>query len=183
MMVGMLLDDDPETAYLHAQVAVSRGGRIDVVREVAAIAAYTTGRYAEALRELRTVRRLSGSAEHLALEADCERGLGRPERAVALAQSPEAATLSQAATVELQIVVAGARQDMGDPEAALLILQRLTAPNEESAARVREATVEALLVLGRDAEATDLAATLPDWEDDAEPDVVVFDLEQEEDDR
>ena len=45
-----------------------------------------TGRYAEALRELRTVRRLSGSSEHLPIMADCERGLGRPERALALAR-------------------------------------------------------------------------------------------------
>jgi hypothetical protein len=179
-MVGLLLEDDPETAYLHAQVAVSRGGRVDVVREVASLAAYATGRYAEALRELRTVRRLSGSAEHLALEADCERGLGRPERAVALAHSPEAGTLSPIAAVELQIVLAGARQDMGDPEAALLILQRITAPTEESAARVREAMVDALRALGRDAEAHTIAATLPAWDEDAEPEVVVFDLEEED---
>ncbi|MCJ7826892.1 MAG: hypothetical protein MUP36_01425, partial [Demequinaceae bacterium] len=183
MMVGLLIEDDPETAYLHAQVAVSRGGRVDVVREVAALAAYATGRYAEALRELRTVRRLSASTEHLAMEADCERGLGRPERAVALSQSPEARGLSPTAAVELQIVLAGARLDMGDPEAALLILQRIVAPNEGSAARVREAMVDALRVLGRDEEADRLDSTLPDWGEesgDDEPEVVVYDLEEEE---
>ncbi|MBN2177198.1 MAG: hypothetical protein JW722_06015 [Demequinaceae bacterium] len=182
MMVGLLLEDDPETAYLHAQVAVSRGGRIDAVREVAALAAYATGRYAEALRELRTVRRLSGSVEHLAMEADCERGLRRPERAVALSQSPEAGRLSPEAAVELKIVLAGARLDMGDPEAALLTLQRIEPPNEESAARVREATVDALRALGRDDEAEDLASTLPDWDAEAGEEVeevVVYDLEED----
>jgi len=181
MMVGLLLEDDPEQAYLHAQVAVSRGGRVDVVREVSALAAYATGRYTEALRELRTVRRLSGSAEHLALEADCERGLKRPERAVALAQSPEAKGLSPIATIELQIVLAGARLDMGEPEAALLILQRLKAPTKNSAARVAEAMVDALRALERGDEAERIAETLPSWDvEETEPEIVVYDLEDED---
>ena len=37
VMAGRLLDDDPETAYLHAQVAAQRAGRVDIVREAAAI--------------------------------------------------------------------------------------------------------------------------------------------------
>lgn len=180
IMVGLLLEDDPEQAYLHAQVAVSRGGRVDVVREVAALAAYATSRYAEALRELRTVRRLSGSAEHLALEADCERGLKRPERAIAIAHSPEAQNLSPIATIELQIVVAGARLDMNDPEAALLILQRLKAPTKESAERVTEAMVDALRALGRNEEADKIAETLPEWDvGEPEPEIIVYDLEDE----
>ena len=36
--------------------------------------------------------------------ADCERGLGRPERALALASSPEAGRLDRAGQVELRIV-------------------------------------------------------------------------------
>jgi len=134
-------------------VAASRGGRVDVVREAAALTAYATGRYAEALREFRTVRRLNGSSEHLPLMADCERGLGRPERAIALAQEPEAKTLSAAGRVELAIVVAGARSDMGDKEAALVSLKRLTAPDAALQARVDEATAAVLRELGRDAEA------------------------------
>lgn len=182
VMVGLLLDEDPELAYRHAMVAVSRGGRVDVVREAAAIAAYRSGRYPEALRELRTVRRLNGSAEHLALEADCERAMGRPERAIALSQTPEARTLSPLARVELDIVLAGARLDMGDPEAAMLVLQRVSAPTEESKARVAEAKVGALRALGRDAEADALAAALPPWDDDedAEEEIIVYDTAEEE---
>jgi hypothetical protein len=181
VMVGLLLDEDPERAYLHAQAAVARGGRVEAVREVAAFAAHATGRYAEALREFRTVRRLSGSAEHLAMEADCERGLGRPERAVAIAQSPEVARLSPRAAIELRIVLAGARMDLGDPEAALLALTNITAPDEGAAARVREATVDVLRALGRDDEADKVAQTLPDW--NVEPngdDVIAYDLEDDQ---
>jgi hypothetical protein len=180
VMVALLLEDDPELAYRHAQVAVARAGRVDVVREAAALAAYATARYADALRELRTVRRLSGSNDHLAIEADCERGLGRPERAIALSKAPEATGLSGAALAELQIVVAGARLDLGDPAAALHTLDRIVSDSEMTAARVAEARVDVLRALGRGADADALAASLPSWPED-DDDVIVYDAEEESD--
>ena len=50
--------------------------------------------------------------------ADCERGLGRPERALALAASDDAEGLEPEVRVELAMVVSGARLDLGEPEAA-----------------------------------------------------------------
>jgi tetratricopeptide (TPR) repeat protein len=176
-MAGRLLDDDPETAYLHAQVAAQRAGRVDIVREAAAITAYATGRYAEALREFRTVRRLNGSQEHLALMADCERGLGRPERAVLMARSDEASQLSPEARFELELVVAGARADMGDADAGLVALGRLKASDATQSRRVLEARIELLRRAGRTDEADALEAELSDAEPDAdEVDVTVFDM-------
>jgi hypothetical protein len=61
-------------------------------------------------------------ARHLVM-ADCERGLGRPERAIEMAASPDVARLDAASKVELLIVVSGARRDMGQPDAAVLALQ------------------------------------------------------------
>ncbi|SEJ70214.1 hypothetical protein SAMN05421637_2744 [Demequina mangrovi] len=176
IMAGNLVDLDPELAYRHAQVALQRGGRVDVVREAAALTAYATGRYAEALRELRTVRRLGGSIEHLPLMADCERGLGRPERALAIADEPDAKLLPHDSAVEMQIVIAGARLDMGDPEAALLVLTRLETKNEELQVRADEARVAVLRALGRDAEADELEASLPEEvEEEIEEDIVLYD--------
>ncbi|ACQ80610.1 conserved hypothetical protein [Beutenbergia cavernae DSM 12333] len=176
-MAGRLLDDDPERAYEHAQAAVRRAGRIDVVREAAALAAYATARYAEALRELRTVRRLSGIDAHRALEADSERGLGRPERAIALfTQSQD--DLDVADRIELTIVASGARLDLGQPEAALALLDDLRVPGRlpDLALRVREARVDVLTALGRTDEAESERAALP-----AEPEdpIVVTDLEDD----
>lgn len=188
-MVGRLLDTDPELAYEHAQAAVRRGGRVDVVREAAGLAAYRTGRYAEALRELRTVRRLNGSSEHLAVMADCERGLGRPERAIALAQSPEADSLDAETRVELAIVVSGARLDLREPEAAVAVLagpalQRLSGP---IAVRVAVARAAALEAAGREQDAQHELARFSAAEiaavegvGDEDDDVVVFDVEDEE---
>src|SRR5690606_14206567 len=56
-MAAALIDDDPALALRHAQAASRRAGRIAVVRETVAIAAYATGDFALALRELRTYRR------------------------------------------------------------------------------------------------------------------------------
>ena len=65
-------------------------GRIAVVRETAGITAYHAGEWAEALSELRAARRMAGGPGLLAVMADCERGLGRPERAIELGRSDEA---------------------------------------------------------------------------------------------
>lgn len=162
VMAGRLLEVDPELAYAHAQAAVRRAGRVDVVREAAGITAYRTERYAEALRELRTVRRLNGSHEHLALMADCERGLGRPERALAVAEEEGASTLSAEARIELGIVVSGARLDLGDPEAALAALSTplVRSAAGETAARVAQARAQALEAAGRGDEARRVLAAV-----------------------
>jgi len=191
VMVGRLLDTDPELAYEHARAAVRRAGRVDVVREAAGLAAYRTGRYAEALRELRTVRRLNGSSEHLAIMADCERGLDRPERALALAQEPEAETLDAEAKIELAIVVSGARLDLGQPEAAVAALSTTAARAGTGlvAARVAQARATALEAAGRaDEAAAELAPYTQDQLDEAagdvevEDEVVSFDLSEFDED-
>jgi len=178
VMAGLLIDEDPELAYSHAQAAVRRAGRVDVVREAAAIAAYRTGRYAEALRELRTVRRLNGSDEHLPLMADCERGLGRPERALALASDDIARALPPELQVEMAIVVSGARLDLGEADAAVATLSTplIRAAQGEQRVRVGHALVAALRSANRPDEADRLAASLPAVESE-EDEVMVYDLE------
>jgi tetratricopeptide (TPR) repeat protein len=188
VMAGRLIDEDPELAYEHAQAAVRHGGRVDVVREAAGLAAYRTGRFAEALRELRTVRRLNGSSEHLAVMADCERGLGRPERAIALAASPEAEDLDPTTRAELAMVVSGARLDMGDPDAAIAALSGVGSGPVRTllAARVVQARADALRAAGRGAEADEAEATVPAallaqvQGADEDDDVVVFDLDEDD---
>ena len=151
VMAGRLLDEDPELAYRHAIAARDRAGRVAAVREAAGIAAYVTGRYAEALAELRAARRMSGDQATLPMMADCERGLGRPEKALELAGSPDVAKLDAAGRAEMLIVASGARRDMGQPEAAVLLLQGPELkPGRRRAwsARLFYAYAEALLAAG-----------------------------------
>lgn len=156
VMCARLLDEDPESAYRHTQVARRLASRVAAVREAAGLAAYATGRFAEALTELRAARRMSGSDIHLPVLADCERGLGRPERALALAASPAARALDTTGRVELRIVTAGARRDLGQVDAAVLTLQGPELNATASGpwvARLRYAYADALLAAGRTAEA------------------------------
>lgn len=185
VMAGRLLDEDPELAYRHAQVALARGGRVDIVREAAAVTAYATGRYAEALREFRTVVRLNGTTEHLPLMADCERGLGRPARVLELAASPEAACLVGDPRIELQIVVAGARADLGEFDAALHALDSIAASGE-MAKRVVEARESIGAMSGTsDSPRGDAAGSVgdsADRPDHLDDEVIVYDLEDDIDD-
>jgi len=153
---GDLLDDDPEAALEHARAARARSGRIAAVREAVGIAAYRCGDWSQALAELRAARRLGSKSPLLPLIADCERGIGRPERAIELARSPEAAELTGNDADELRIVVAGARSDLGQTDQALAILstpQLDPARTGQTAARLFYAYAETLLALGRADEA------------------------------
>lgn len=189
VMAGALLDEDPETALAHARAAQRRAGRVAVVRETAGLAAYRAGEYDEALRELRTARRLSGSEAQLPVMADCERGLGRPERALEMATSPQAQRLPRAAQIELAIVAAGARQDLGEPDAAVLALQlpelQGTVPRElrESQHRLQEAHRAALVTAGRLAAEDAAALDAADGVHEDDDDVLLWDEELPEEPR
>ncbi len=153
---GELLDDDPETALAHAQAARARSGRIAAVREAVGIAAYQCGDWAQALSEFRAARRMGSKSQLLPLIADCERGVGRPERAIELARSPEAADLTGDDADEMRIVAAGARADLGQLEQALALLaspQPDPSRTGATAARLFYAYAETLLALGRDDDA------------------------------
>ncbi|MFI6578641.1 hypothetical protein ACIBFB_22885 [Nocardiopsis sp. NPDC050513] len=120
---GLLLDEDPERAYGHAAFARRKAARVPGVREASGVAAYTVGKWQEALADLRAARRMSGRDNFLAIMADCERGLGRPERALEIGNDPAAKDLDAADRIELRIVASGARRDMGDVQGALVELQ------------------------------------------------------------
>lgn len=195
VMVAALLEaDDLVGAEAHAETAVRRAGRVPAAREALGLVAYRQGEWARALSEFRTARRLSGSSHMLPLMVDCERGLGRPERALELATSPEARTLSLEERIELAIVVSGIRRDLGQPEAAVLALQ---IPQLKSTARkpwsprLAYAYADALLATGDEKGARDWFARAADLDDEGETDasdrlaeldgVVMLDLLEGED--
>ncbi|WP_373867115.1 hypothetical protein [Nocardia neocaledoniensis] len=175
VMAVELLEDDPRLALAHARAARQRAGRIAVVRETAGVVAYHAEEWAEALSELRTARRMSGGSGLLAVMADCERGLGRPERAIELGRSEEAQRLSGDEASELRIVVAGARMDLGQFDQAVVTLQTPDldpARTGSAAARLFYAYADALVAAGRTDEGLqwflNAAAADVDGETDAE---------------
>jgi tetratricopeptide (TPR) repeat protein len=120
---GLVIDDDPQAAVRHAAYARSLAPRLAVVREALGVAAYRAGDYGTSLAELRAVRRMTGDPTYLPIMADCERGLGRPDRALALVADADARRLAPAERVELAIVASGARRDRGEMKAAVVALQ------------------------------------------------------------
>src|SRR5674476_1685879 len=154
VMVATFLDTDIEAAQAHAETAVRRAGRVPAAREALGLVHYRKGEWAKALSEFRTARRLSGSSHMLPFMVDAERGLGRPERALDLAASPEASTLAQNERIELAIVVSGIRRDLGQYEAAVVGLQLpqlKVGSHEPWAPRLFYAYAEALLAKGDEA--------------------------------
>jgi tetratricopeptide (TPR) repeat protein len=151
VMVAQLLDTNIQAAEAHAETAVRRAGRVPATREALGLVAYRKGDWARALNEFRTARRLSGSSHLLALMVDCERALGRPDKALDLAASPEARALEQAERIELAIVVSGIRRDAGQFDAAAAVLEGVGLSSNARrpwTARLRYAYAEAKLAQG-----------------------------------
>ncbi|MBU3870505.1 tetratricopeptide repeat protein [Streptomyces sp. 4503] len=156
VMVAKLLDDEPEQAYQYARVALRLASRVAAVREAAGFASYGVGKYSEALAEFRAARRMTGNSDLWPVMADCERGMGRPERALAMAGEPEVQKLDRAGQVEMRMVAAGARRDMGQADAAVVTLQSPELASHSIqpwTARLRYAYADALLAVGREDEA------------------------------
>ena len=175
-VAGLLIDDDPLAARLHTDEARRMAGRVATVREACALTAYACGDYEAALTEFRAHRRLSGEQDHLPLMADCERGLGRPERALQLASSPEARRLPPGVARELLIVVAGARSDLGQDESAVVLLEADPAlrgkgtTGDQSVLRLRYAYADALERVGRTDEAQQWFARVAEQDSDGATD-------------
>jgi tetratricopeptide (TPR) repeat protein len=167
-----LMDDEPEEAYAHAAYARELAPRLALLRGVGGFLAYRTGRFAEALADFRTVRRLTGQTDILPAMADCERGLGRPERALDVVHEASS-SLPLETRVELSIVASGARRDLGQFDAAVLELQRPELENRveaEWAPRLWYAYADALFAAGRRDEAVEWFAAAAEIDEDDQTD-------------
>ena len=153
-MAGLLMQDDPET-----RLPARAGGASPRVPQRASSArpcgetAYAAGKFAEALSEFRAARRMNGQQHYAPMMADCERALGRPEKALAY-DTPEIRVRSSTTPdrSSCRIVVAGARRDLGQVEAALRLLETEPLHSKSRAdwvARLRYAYADTLLDAGR----------------------------------
>ncbi|MFJ2819297.1 hypothetical protein [Streptomyces sp. NPDC087294] len=156
VMVARLIDEEPERAYAYSKIALRLASRVAAVREAGGFAAYATQKYSEALAEFRAARRMTGGVELWPVMADCERGLGRPEKALDMAGAPEVNKLDKAGQVEMRLVAAGARRDLDQLDAAIVTLQSpelASSSVQPWTARLRYAYADALLAAGRKDEA------------------------------
>jgi hypothetical protein len=162
-----------DRAYDYAKEARNLASRLATVREIAGLSAYYAGKWAEALSEFKTYMRMTGDPHFLPIMADCERGLNRPERAIALSKSRNVQDLDAAGKIEMRIVVSGARRDLRQLENALAILEipeLRSGRRTIEVARLRYAYAEVLLMMGRKIEARDwfVKASLADVEEETD---------------
>ena len=182
VMVQRLLEEDPELAFQHARYAASHAGRVAVVRESAGIAAYLSGHYVEALRDIRAARRLSGLDLHRAIEADCERALGNLGRALKAAAEADPRQLDDTEEAEIAMVVSGVRHEMGETELGLVVIEEaimMFRGDRETLRRLHSVRADRLEELGRVEEAQAVRERIGVGTEALMEDVAVYDIEDE----
>ena len=95
---------------------------------------------------------MNGVNDYLAIMADCERALGRPDRALELVRKAPQEGLTNELKAELTIVEAGARRDRKEMDAALRALELAPLLSKSRASwvvRLRYAYADTLLAAGR----------------------------------
>lgn len=123
--VELLERGDARGAAGEASKAKPLAPRSTAIREVLGLALYEQGRYRESLSEMQAYRRMSGRADQNHIIADCLRGVGRPERAIPLAEEALAARIPIETKAEAVVVAASALADMGRFDQALGLLRRV----------------------------------------------------------
>jgi len=128
---GRLLDSDPESALKHAKAARTKAPRFGIVREAVGEAAYHCGDWHTALMELRAALRVSGNQALLPMIIDCERALGRIEKAWQLLDEAAQRHLDVSIRAELAVLAAGMHREAGNLTDALkqVALPELRSPD------------------------------------------------------
>lgn len=94
------------------------------VRELLGLVYYRLGRWREAARELSAYKRMSDRRDEDHIYADCERALGKPERALEILEGIGQWDLGEELSVEGLLVAAGALSDLERHGEAVITLMR-----------------------------------------------------------
>jgi len=136
--------------------------RAAAIRELLGLTAYRMERWDEALKELRTFRRLAGDTTHMPIEMDVLRALGRPNDVHKTWELFRELGGSPATDAEARVVFGSFLIDEGEPRAAWSVVQpkRLTKDASEFDRRRWYVASRAAALLGDFATATKIADAL-----------------------
>jgi hypothetical protein len=143
--------------------------RAATIRELLGLSTYHLDQWQEALRELRTYRRLTGSTDHMAVEIDCQRALGKVDGVEKTWELFNELGGSRESDDEVRVVYASFLLEQNEPRRAWEVVKpgRLVAQPSES--MLRRWAVAARAAEANDDRAT--ARTLVMAIRDAAPDV------------
>jgi len=111
-------DERYEAALSDLRKAKKLAPRSSAVRELLGLSAYRSGRWEEALREVRAFRRIAGDLTHMPVEMDCLRALGRSEDVAKTWQRMKGHDVPAAVGNEARVVYASFLLDEGRPRDA-----------------------------------------------------------------
>lgn len=117
-------EEDFDAALVPLLQAKEKAPRSATVRELLGLVYYRLGRWREAARELSAYRRLSDRRDQDHVLADCERALGRPEKALEILDGIKGSDVGEELLVEGFVIAAGALRDLGRTDEAVSLLHR-----------------------------------------------------------
>jgi len=144
--------------------------RSATVRELLGLSAYRSGNWDEALRELRTFRRLTGDLIHYPVEMDCLRALDRPDDVIKAWERLQDYDISPTINHEARVVYASFLLDQGRPRDAWPVIKpgRLVASPSPGELRRWYVAARVAMEAGDKEAARRLVAALDEQEPDFE---------------
>lgn len=108
--LGTAMEDFADERYPAAMAELRKAKELSprsaTVREMLGLSAYRSGKWDEALRELRTFRRLTGDLIHYPVEMDCLRALKRPDDVIKAWEGLQGYDISPTINNEARVVYA-----------------------------------------------------------------------------
>jgi tetratricopeptide (TPR) repeat protein len=144
--------------------------RSATVREILGLASYRAENWEEALRELRTFRRMTGDLLHMPMEMDCLRALHRPGEVTKTWERLQELDTSPSVSHEARVVYASFLLDEGRPREAWAVIKpgRLVASPSPGEIRRWYVAAKVALAAGDTEAARRLLAALDKQEPDFE---------------
>ncbi len=163
-------DDRFAAALPHLRKAKTLAPRSSTIRELLGLSAYRTNNWDEALRELRTFRRLTGDLIHMPIEMDCLRAMDKKADVTKTWERIREHDISATIDHEARVVYASFLLDEGRPRDAWAVIKpgRLVASPSPGELRRWFVAARVALAAGDKEAAGKLVAALDEQELDFE---------------
>lgn len=168
--IQQFADERYTAALADLRKAKNLAPRSATVRELLGLSAYHSANWEEALRELRTFRRLSGDIVHMPVEMDCLRALDRPADVTKTWALLQELDTSRTVSDEARVVYASFLLDRGEAREAWQVIKpgRLVAQPSPSQTRRWFVAARVALAAGDPEAARRIVAALDEQELDFE---------------
>jgi tetratricopeptide (TPR) repeat protein len=140
-------DERYPAALPHLRKAKTLSPKSSVIRELLGLASYRSGKWDEALAELRTFRRMTGDLIHMPIEIDCLRALGRKSDVTREWEKLRTFDISATIDHEARVVYASFLLDEGRPRDAWPVIKPGRLVAEPSPGELRRWFVAARVAL------------------------------------